>query len=74
MGRVMAPGGVLVAAFVDGGDAFSDFGHKVVTAYRWPVDEFAGHLALAGFTEAERERRPADGTSRPHAAIVAVRS
>jgi SAM-dependent methyltransferase len=72
--RLMAPGGTLVAAFFDGGDEFSPFDHKVVTAYRWPVDEFAGHLALAGFTEVERERRPADATSRPHAAIVAVRS
>jgi SAM-dependent methyltransferase len=72
--RVTVPGATLVAAFVDGGEEFSPYDHKVVTAYRWPVDEFAGRLATAGFTEVEREQRPADATNRPHAAIAAVRS
>ncbi len=71
--RVMAPGGTLVAGFVDG-DAVEPFEHKVVTAYRWPVDAFSERLARAGFTEAERWRRPGDGTHRPHAAIAATAS
>lgn len=69
--RVMAPGGTLVVGFFDA-DEFGAFDHKVVTAYRWPVDEFSERLARAGFTEVERERRPADGKLRPHAAIAAV--
>jgi SAM-dependent methyltransferase len=69
--RVMAPAGTLVVAiFV--GDEVAAFDHKVVTAYRWPVDEFSERLAQAGFTEVERLQRPSDGTHRPHAAIAAV--
>jgi hypothetical protein len=60
-----------VLGFFDG-DEVSPFDHKVVTAYRWPVDEMSQRLARAGFTEVERERRPVDGTTRPHAAIAAV--
>ncbi|MEV0562155.1 class I SAM-dependent methyltransferase [Dactylosporangium sp. NPDC050588] len=69
--RAMAPGGALVVGFFDG-DAVEAFDHKVVTAYRWPVDEFSDLLAQAGFAEVERWRRPADGTHRAHAAIAAV--
>jgi len=68
--RVMAPAGTLVLAiFV--GDQVAAFDHKVVTAYRWPVDEFSERLARAGFTEVERLQRPGEGTHRPHAAIAA---
>ncbi|MFI7546216.1 class I SAM-dependent DNA methyltransferase [Actinoplanes sp. NPDC049599] len=69
--RVLVPGGTLVAGFVDGDEAGA-FDHKVVTAYRWPVDEFSARLARSGFTEVERERRPGDDNQRPHAAIAAV--
>jgi SAM-dependent methyltransferase len=69
--RVMAPAGTLVVGFFDG-DEVSAFDHKVVTAYRWPVDEFSARLARAGFAEVERWQRPGDGTHRPHAAIAAV--
>ncbi|MEV0458753.1 class I SAM-dependent methyltransferase [Catellatospora methionotrophica] len=69
--RVTAPGGRLVVGFFSG-DAIDAFAHKVVTAYRWPVDEFSARLRQAGFTEIERLHRPADGTHRPHAAIAAV--
>ena len=69
--RVITPAGTLVVGFFDG-DELATFDHKVVTAYRWPVDELAERLTRAGFTEVERERRPGDGTHRPHAAIAAV--
>ena len=69
--RVMAPAATLVVAiFV--GDEVAAFDHKVVTAYRWPVDEFSERLAQAGFTEVERLSRPSEGPFRPHAAIAAV--
>jgi SAM-dependent methyltransferase len=45
--RVMAPAGPLVLGlFV--GDEVDAFDHKVMTAYRWPVDEFSERLARAG--------------------------
>ncbi|MFD0971712.1 class I SAM-dependent DNA methyltransferase [Plantactinospora endophytica] len=69
--RAMAPAGTLVLAlFV--GDEVAAFDHKVVTAYRWPVDEFSERLARAGFTEVERLQRPAEGAARPHAAVAAT--
>jgi SAM-dependent methyltransferase len=71
--RVLTASGVLVVGFIEG-DTVETFDHKVVTAYRWPVDEFSERLARAGFTEVERRRRPGDGTRRPVAAIAAVRS
>ncbi|MCX4385515.1 class I SAM-dependent methyltransferase [Micromonospora peucetia] len=69
--RVMTPAGTLVIGFFDG-DEIAAFDHKVVTAYRWPVDELSERLTRAGFTEVERQHRPGDGTHRPHAAIAAV--
>ena len=69
--RVMAPASTLVVGFFDG-DEVAAFDHKVVTAYRWPIDEFSERLARAGFTEVERQHRPSDGTLRSHAAIAAV--
>ncbi|MGK5521000.1 class I SAM-dependent methyltransferase [Micromonospora sp. URMC 107] len=69
--RVMAPAGTLVVGFFDG-DEVAAFDHKVVTAYRWPVDELSARLTSAGFVEVERQHRPSDGTHRPYAAIAAV--
>ncbi|MEU4774110.1 class I SAM-dependent methyltransferase [Micromonospora sp. NPDC023644] len=69
--RVMAPAGTLVVGFFDG-DEVSAFDHKVVTAYRWPVDELSARLTRAGFVEVERQHRPSDGTHRPYAAIATV--
>lgn len=69
--RAMAPAGALVAGFFEG-DEVGAFDHKVVTAYRWPVGEFAEQLARAGFTAVEHLRRPSDGTHRPYAAIAAI--
>lgn len=68
--RMLTPAGTLVVGFFDG-DEVAAFDHKVVTAYRWPVDEFSERLTRAGFMEVERWRRPSDGTHRPHAAIAA---
>ncbi|GGM20964.1 class I SAM-dependent methyltransferase [Dactylosporangium sucinum] len=69
--RAMAPAGALVLGVFDG-DEVAAFDHKVVTAYRWPVDELVERLTRAGFTEVERLHRPSDGTHRPHAALAAV--
>jgi SAM-dependent methyltransferase len=71
--RVMAPAGKLVVGFFDG-DEPAAFEHKVVTAYRWPVDAFAERLGQAGFREIERRQRPgvAEPGLRPHAAIAAI--
>ncbi|GGM58198.1 methyltransferase [Micromonospora sonchi] len=69
--RVMTPDGTLVVGFFVG-DEVAAFDHKVVTAYRWPVDEFSERLAQAGFTDVERLQRPSEGTHRPHAAIAAL--
>jgi ubiquinone/menaquinone biosynthesis C-methylase UbiE len=69
--RVMAPAETLVLGLFDG-DEVAAFDHKVVTAYRWPVDEFSERLTQSGFTEVERLQRPGEGTHRPHAAIAAI--
>jgi SAM-dependent methyltransferase len=65
-----APDARLVVGFFVG-DEISAFDHKVFTAYRWPVDEYARRLTRAGFVEVERLERPRDGDTRPHAAIAA---
>ncbi len=52
--RLLAGSGVLVVGFFDSEDVVAEFDHKVITAYRWPVDVFAQRLARAGFTEVER--------------------
>ncbi len=69
--RVMAPAGTLVLGLFTGVEVAA-FDHKVITAYRWPLDEFAERLARAGFSEVERLPRPGDGTHRPHAALAAI--
>lgn len=70
--RVLAPGGVLVAGFFDSEDDVAEFDHKVVRAYRWPVDIFAEQLAAAGFVELQRrQHQVADPADRRYAAIAA---
>ncbi len=61
--RVLAPGGHLLLAFFEsGGDPVTEFDHKVLTAYRWPVDGLAGLAGAAGFTEIGRMlREPLEG-------------
>lgn len=68
--RVMTTGGVLVVGFFDGPEV-EPFEHKVVTAYRWPVEEMARRLGAAGFAEIERLHRARDGERRPYAAVAA---
>lgn len=55
--RLLAPSGMLVAGFFASDDDVAEFDHKVITAYRWPVDVFAEHLVKAGFTEVQRLRQ-----------------
>ena len=61
--RVLAPGGHLLLAFFESeGDPVTEFDHKVVTAYRWPVDHLAALAGEAGFTEVGRLlREPVEG-------------
>ena len=71
--RAVAAAAALVAGFFDGDEVMA-FDHKVVTAFRWPVDELSARLRRAGFTEVERQRRPgvAQSGSRPHAAVAVI--
>ncbi|MGC4853739.1 class I SAM-dependent DNA methyltransferase [Micromonospora sp. DT4] len=69
--RALAPSGALVLGLFSG-DHVDAFDHKVVTAYRWPVDEISERLTRAGFTELERLERPDGGVHRPHYAIAAT--
>ena len=70
--RLLTSSGMLVVGFFDSDDEVAEFDHKVITAYRWPVDVFAGHLAHAGFTEVERLRqRFPERPDRAYAAIAA---
>ena len=56
--RVLAPGGHLLLAFFESeGGPVVAFDHKVVTAYRWPVDDLAGLAGEAGFVEVGRMLR-----------------
>ncbi len=69
--RVVADFGTIVIGFFDG-DEVAMFDHKVAAAWTWPPDELAARLHRAGFVEIARERRPAQGGHRPHAAIAAI--
>jgi SAM-dependent methyltransferase len=54
--RLLAPSGVLVIGFFDSGDGVAAFDHKVITAYRWPVDVMVERLQAVGFVELQRHR------------------
>ena len=70
--RLLIRDGNLVIGFFDSDDDVAPFDHKVITAYRWPVDTFAARLAAAGFTEVQRlrQQRP-ERPDRKYAAIAA---
>lgn len=64
--------GMLVIGFFDSDDDVAEFDHKVITAYRWPVDAFSKHLAKAGFIEVQRLRQQfPERPDRKYAAIAA---
>jgi SAM-dependent methyltransferase len=70
--RLLAPSGTVVVGFFDSDDDVTAFDHKVITAYRWPVDVFSQHLALAGLTETQRlQRQFPERPDRKYAAIAA---
>ncbi|MFF3485731.1 class I SAM-dependent DNA methyltransferase [Streptomyces sp. NPDC002701] len=57
-GRVLAPGGHLLLGFFESeGGPVTAFDHRVVTAYRWPVDDLARLAGEAGFVEIGRMLR-----------------
>jgi SAM-dependent methyltransferase len=71
--RMLAPSGRLVIGFFGSDDGVAAFDHKVYTAYRWPVDEFAARLARAGLTELQRLRQQfPERPDRKYAAIAAT--
>ncbi|MDN5749936.1 MAG: class I SAM-dependent methyltransferase [Pseudonocardia sp.] len=73
--QLLVPSGMLVVGFFDSDSGVSEFDHKVITAFRWPVDVFAELLAEAGFAEAERLQHPvAERPDREYAAIAARRA
>ncbi|QKW38106.1 class I SAM-dependent methyltransferase [Actinomadura sp. NAK00032] len=56
--RVLAPGGHLLLGFQSGGGQEPEgFDHKVVRAYRWPIDAVADAGRRAGLTEVARMLR-----------------
>ncbi|MGW1951054.1 hypothetical protein ACWCRC_43290, partial [Streptomyces sp. NPDC001940] len=61
--RVLTPGGHLLLGFFESGDdPVTEFDHKVVTAYRWPIEDLAKMAAEAGFAEVGRIlREPREG-------------
>ncbi|WP_411104138.1 class I SAM-dependent methyltransferase [Streptomyces sp. cmx-4-9] len=61
--RVLQPGGIFLLAFFESeGGPVTAFDHRVVTAYRWPVDGLAALARRAGFTELGRMlREPQEG-------------
>jgi SAM-dependent methyltransferase len=70
--RLLTSSGILVAGFFDSDDTVARFDHKVIAAYRWPVDVFAEHLAKAGFTEVQRlQQQFPERPDRKYAAIAA---
>jgi SAM-dependent methyltransferase len=70
--KILASSGMLVVGFFDSDDDVAEFDHKVITAYRWPVDVFSHHLAKAGFTEVQRlQHQLPERPDRKYAAIAA---
>ncbi len=70
--RLLASSGMLVVGFFDSDDDVAGFDHKVITAYRWPVDVFTQHLAKAGCTEEQRlQQQSPDRPDRRYATVAA---
>ena len=70
--RLLVPDGTLVLGFFASSDEVAAFDHAVATAYRWPPDLLAEHLAGAGFAEVERvQRQVTHRPDRTYAAFAA---
>jgi SAM-dependent methyltransferase len=70
--RMLTPAGRLVIGFFDSDDEVAQFDHKVLAAYRWPVDEFSARLTKAGFIELQRlQQQFPERPDRKYAAIAA---
>lgn len=72
LARCIRPGGGLLVGFFEGA-MVAPFGHKVTTAYTWPIADLAALLDDAGFIVEEAHARTDDGC-RPHGALAAVRA
>ncbi|GAB2506060.1 hypothetical protein CATRI_00165 [Corynebacterium atrinae] len=70
--RCLRPGGGLALGFFTG-PQLAPFDHAITTAYYWPVDLLTAEVEAAGFTVTQCETRTDPG-SRPHGAILAIRS
>lgn len=70
---VLRPGGRVLLGFFDG-ERVEPFEHAVTRAWFWPVGEMSRLLEEAGFTVERTHQRPADGSTRAHGAIEAVRA
>lgn len=67
--RCLVPGGSLLLGFFEG-SCVEPFGHAVVTAYFWPVDDMTRLLNGAGFEVVDVQART-DLGCRPHAVFTA---
>ncbi|WP_309648178.1 methyltransferase domain-containing protein [Nocardioides sp.] len=76
LARVLRPGGLLLTGFqVGDGTEPEAFDHRVVRAWRWPVDTLSRRLAAAGLTEVARGvRQPAEGERLPGGHLVSQRT
>ncbi|MEZ0077114.1 class I SAM-dependent methyltransferase [Planotetraspora sp. GP83] len=70
MHRILTPGGHLLLGFFEGPE-LEPFDHKVVLAYRWPIDLLAELSRQAGFTELARLiRQPNPGQRFPGGTLL----
>jgi len=73
--RTLTPGGSILIGFFDGPPR-EPFQHAVTEAYFWSVETLDALLADAGFTVTStdhRPRTPGEVSTRPHAAITAIK-
>ncbi|GAA2653622.1 class I SAM-dependent methyltransferase [Nonomuraea recticatena] len=74
MHRILVPGGHLLLGFFEGPQV-EPFDHKVVRAYRWPVDRLTGLGRQAGFAEVARVIRQSEaGGQRTGGALLMRKS
>jgi len=74
--RVLAPGGRILIGVFDGIPC-EPFPHAITTAYFWSPEALGELLENAGLTVAaveQRGREPGEASTRPHAAVTAIRA